>query len=87
VVVTELLSDPTIRTDLVAFIRAVPCLEIVDGYWERAGALRARLLRGGHKARFADTLIAQSCLDHQIALVTRDRDFRNFANYAGLSLQ
>jgi len=87
VVVTELLSDPTIGANVAAFIRAVPRLEIIDGYWERAGALRARLLRSGRKARFADTLIAQSCLDHQIALVTRDRDFRNFANYAGLSLQ
>ena len=86
-VVTELLSDPTIGANVAAFIRAVPRLEIIDGYWERAGALRARLLRSGRKARFADTLIAQSCLDHQIALVTRDRDFRNFANYAGLSLQ
>jgi len=87
VVVTELLSDPVVRGDIAAFIRAVPRLEIHDGYWERAGELRARLLRRGLKARLADTLIAQSCLDHEIALVTRDRDFRNFANHAGLNLE
>ena len=87
VVVTELLSDPRIRADLAAFIRGIPRLEIIDGYWERAGELRARLLRRGLKARLADTLIAQSCLDHEVALLTRDRDFRNFANHAGLSLQ
>jgi predicted nucleic acid-binding protein len=87
VVVTELLSDPTIRADTAAFIRGIPRLEIVDGYWERAGELRARLLRRGLKARLADTLIAQSCLDHEIALVTRDHDFRNFANHAGLILK
>ncbi len=34
--------------------------------------------------RMADALIAQSCLDHDVALVTRDRDFRNFARAAGL---
>jgi predicted nucleic acid-binding protein len=87
VVVTELLSDPIVRGDLAVLIRAVPRLEILDGYWERAGELRARLLLRGLKARLADTLIAQSCLDHEVALLTRDRDFRNFANHAGLSLE
>ena len=86
VVVTELLSDPVARVDLSALIRAVPRLEILEGYWERAGGLRARLLRRGLKARLADTLIAQSCLDHEVALVTRDRDFRNFAR-DGLRLE
>lgn len=87
VVVTELLSDPIVRPDLASLIRAVPRLEILDGYWERAGQLRARILRRGLKARLADTLIAQSCLDHEVALLTRNRDFRNFANHAGLTLE
>ncbi|HKM99234.1 MAG TPA: PIN domain-containing protein [Candidatus Binataceae bacterium] len=87
VVVTELLTDPVVRDEIAAFIRAVPRLEILDGYWERAGELRARLLRRGLKARLADTLIAQSCLDHKVALVTRDRDFRHFARHAGLLLE
>ncbi len=87
VVVTELLSDPAVRSEIATLIRAVPRLEILDGYWERAGELRARLLRRGLKARLADTLIAQSCIDHEVALVTRDRDFRNFAAHAGLTLE
>jgi predicted nucleic acid-binding protein len=87
IVVTELLSDPAVLTGVAAMIRGVPRLEILEGYWERAGELRAGLLRRGLKARLADTLIAQSCLDHQVALLTRDRDFRNFATYAGLSLE
>jgi predicted nucleic acid-binding protein len=86
VVVTELLSDPVLRSEAGTLIRAVPRLEVLDGYWERAGELRARLLRRGLEARLADTLIAQSCIDHEVALVTRDRDFRNFATHAGLSL-
>jgi predicted nucleic acid-binding protein len=38
------------------------------------------------KARLADVLIAQSCLDHRVALITRDRDFRHFARIARLRL-
>jgi predicted nucleic acid-binding protein len=87
VVVTELLSDPAIHGEITSLVRAVPSLEIRHGYWERAGELRARLLRRGLKARLADTLVAQSCLDHDVALVTRDSDFRHFASHAGLRLQ
>jgi predicted nucleic acid-binding protein len=87
VVVTELLSDPLARHDIEELISGVPRLEILDGYWERAGQLRARFLRRGLKAHLADTLIAQSCIDHGVALLTRDRDFRNFVTYAGLSLE
>jgi predicted nucleic acid-binding protein len=87
VVVTELLSDPTLRVEVTRFIRALPALEVHVGYWERAGELRSKLLGRGLKARLADSLIAQSCLDHETALVTRDRDFRNFARWANLQLE
>ena len=87
VVTTELLSNRLVRTEILAAVLSVPQLEIVDGYWRRAGDLRARLLRLGLKARLADALVAQSCLDHDVALVTRDRDFRHFARHAGLRLQ
>jgi len=33
------------------------------------------------------TLIAQSCIDHHVPLITRDGDFRPFARYAGLTLR
>jgi predicted nucleic acid-binding protein len=51
----------------------------------RAGLLRAELLRGILKAQLADCLIAQSCIDHDIPLITYDRDFRHFV-HAGLKL-
>jgi predicted nucleic acid-binding protein len=38
------------------------------------------------KARLGDALIAQSCIDQGIALLTRDRDFKSFAEAAGLDL-
>ena len=87
IVVTELLSDPHLDQEAESFLRKIPQLDIREGYWERAGELRAGVLRGGFKAALADTLIAQSCLDHDIALITRDRDFRHFARFGGLRLR
>jgi predicted nucleic acid-binding protein len=87
VVVSELLSDPRLRPEIRLLIHAIPQLAIHDAYWVRAGELRAKLLRRGLKARLADSLIAQSCLDHEVALITRDHDFRNFVRYAELRLE
>jgi len=39
----------------------------------------------GHKAKLADVLFAQSCLDHRLPLVTFDRDFRHYTR-SGLVL-
>jgi len=38
------------------------------------------------KARLADALVAQSCRDHGVPLITRDGDFRNFARVRDLEL-
>jgi len=84
--VTELLSDPSLRPAVRQTILELPVLPIVDGFWERAGLLRATILRRGQKAKLADALIAQNCLDHHAALVTRDRDFRIFKQVAGLNV-
>ncbi|HEX5544384.1 MAG TPA: PIN domain-containing protein [Nitrospira sp.] len=65
-------------------ILELPTLQITEGFWERAGLLRAKLLANSRRANLADTLIAQSCLDHHATLVTRDRDFKNFVSLAGL---
>jgi predicted nucleic acid-binding protein len=86
VVLTELLSDPGLPQTVAEFLQALPILEIEDGYWSRAGMLRSRVLSRKRKARLADTLIAQSCLDHDMPIIVRDRDFRSFAAFAGLKL-
>jgi predicted nucleic acid-binding protein len=57
-------------------------LAVTDGYWQRAAALRARGLAARSRARLGDALIAQSCLDHDVRLITRDRDFQIFARAA-----
>ena len=86
VVLTEVVSDPSLSSETKALLAALPILDVLDGYWQRAGLLRARILARGGKARLADTLIAQSCLDHDVELVTRDRDFIAFARATGLRL-
>ena len=86
VVLSELLSDPKVRRDVKEVFLRLPLLEILDGYWERTGLLRAKILARGLRARLADSLIAQSCLDHDVELVTRDADFGHFGRLAGLRL-
>jgi len=86
VVVTELLSDPKLPSAVSANVSELPLLDIQPGYWQRAGELRARVLAKRRKARLGDALIAQSCIDHGIPLLTRDRDFRAFAEDAGFDL-
>lgn len=85
-VLTELLSDPGISRDVSKTLSELPLVEIQPGFWERAGALRARVLAKHRKARLGDALIAQSCLDAGIPLLTRDGDFRAFAGTAALTL-
>ena len=85
-VLTELLSDPKLPADVARTLSDVPLAEIEIDYWQRAGRLRAKVLAKRRKARLGDALIAQSCLDRGISLITRDRDFRAFAEAAGLAL-
>lgn len=84
--VTELLSEPTLPAATRTTILELPVLPLHDGFWERAGLLRARVIRLRRKARIADVLIAQNCLDNRTPLITRDRDFRNLAAVARLRL-
>jgi predicted nucleic acid-binding protein len=86
VVLTELLSDPKLPSSVAQTLSEVPLIEIAPEYWQRAGALRAKVLAKRRKARLGDALIAQSCMDRGIPLLTRDRDFRAFAEAAGLNL-
>ena len=86
VVLTEILSVPGLDRGVAKLIRGIPLLETDSGFWERAAITRARILSKKLKARLADTLIAQSCIDHNAPLITRDSDFRHFASHAGLTL-
>ena len=85
-VLTELLSDPGIPSEVSKTLSELPLIGIQPGFWNRAGALRATVLGKRRKARLGDALIAQSCLDAGIPLLTRDRDFRAFAETASLTI-
>ncbi|HEY3991000.1 MAG TPA: PIN domain-containing protein [Acidobacteriaceae bacterium] len=85
-VLTELLSDPELSPSASRSLSDLPRIDVDPGYWQRAGRLRAKVLARNRKARLGDALIAQSCIDGGVSLITRDRDFRAFADAAGLKL-
>ena len=86
VVLTELLSYPKLSKPVRVLLEQIPVLEVSEGYWTRAGLLRARILAKKLRARLSDTLITQSCLDHDVPLIARDADYQHFAKVAGLKL-
>ena len=86
VVLTELLSDPKLDSAVRGILAELPLMDTRDGFWLRAGTLRSEVLSKHRKARLGDALIAQFCVDHEIPLVTRDRDFGAFAEAANLNI-
>ena len=84
-VLSELLSKPDV-SQIEALLANVPLMEIMDGFWDRAGRNRRVLRLQGLKAALADSLIAQCCIDADVPLITRDRDYRHFERWCGLKL-
>jgi predicted nucleic acid-binding protein len=85
-VLTELLSDPELPPEVSEMLLQIPQMEIRLGFWQRAGMLRAQVLVTRRRARLGDALIAQTCVDARVVLLTRDRDFRAFVEAAKLDL-
>jgi len=85
VVLSELLSDSKLDFQFIKILCDLPRLELERDFWVRAGKLRSKILAQKFKARLADSLIAQSCIEHNVPLLTRDRDFRHFEKH-GLKL-
>lgn len=85
-VLTELLSDPLLAPADAQTLALVPVIDLEPGYWERVGLLRAKVLSKRRKAGLGDALIAQTCLDRNIPLLTRDQDFLAFAEASQLGL-
>lgn len=83
-VLTELLSDPELAPSVAQTLLELPLVTLKDGFWHRAGKLRARALLRKRNARLGDALIAQCCIDADIALITRDRDFKAFSRTLNL---
>lgn len=85
-VLTELVSDPNLPAEVAATLVDLPLIQITEGYWQRAGRLRAKVLAQGRRARLGNALIAQCCIDDDVPLLSRDRDFWVFFEAAGLDL-
>jgi predicted nucleic acid-binding protein len=85
-VVAEAMSAPEADVKVAALLEGLQILPLVEKYWERVGQLRRSLRAHGRRARLGDALIAQSCLDHDVPLITRDGDFRAYAEFCGLKL-
>lgn len=77
-VLTELLSSIYLSEEDKQSLTLLPRVDLILGYWERAGRMRCELLKKKFKARTLDCLIAQICIDHKIPLITHDQDFRHF---------
>ena len=86
VVLSELLSDPVLPDDLAEMLSDLLILHITEGYWQRVGKMRADTLRRKFKSRLADVMIAQSCIDYGVPLLTCDLDFRHYEHFHGLKL-
>ena len=84
VVITELVSAPKLKSDELELILSLPMLEIDVNYWQRAGETCRKILKKGLKARLGDAMIAQSCIDHDVPLLTRDKDFSPYFEHCGL---
>ena len=84
--VAELLSDPRGGAETGALIEGLGQLIITEGFWRRAGLLRASVRRAGRKAALGDALVAQACLDADVSLLTCDADFAAFSEIAALRL-
>ncbi len=86
IVAVEVLSEANVKPEEADLIQQLPMLEAKDGHWFRAAAARRTILSKKLRARLPDTLIAQAAIDHDVALIARDGDFRHFARYCGLKL-
>jgi predicted nucleic acid-binding protein len=86
VVLTELFSDPNLSKPVEERLLGIPFIEVGASFWERAGRLRAKVLAKKRRARLGDSLLAQTCIDEAVFLLSRDRDFEAFAEAASLEL-
>jgi len=85
-VLTEILSDPGLPVKIINNLLKIPLLDTTEGFWERAGKTRSRILSKSLKCRIADSIIAQSCIDYGVPLITRDKDFRHFEKYTEIKI-
>ena len=87
VVIAELLSDRALSEDTESQLASIPVLDLLPGFSgpERVSCDHDCYMTECVQKQFADTLIAQTCLDYEAVLLTRDVGFRSYVSY-GLKL-
>ena len=85
-VLSELLSTQAQAAQMDYLLKVAPLLELLPDYWIRAGFMRRKILEVRRKVRLEDVLTVQACLDADVALITRDKDFAAIATFCGLNL-
>lgn len=86
VVLAELLSSKKMPSIVESLLLEVPFATPGPNFWKKAGLLRRLLAKQGINASLADCLIAQSCLEKNLPLLTRDKTIKKFAHKIELLL-
>ena len=85
-VLAEVMSHTEMHSTDAAIALSIPLLPTQPGYWMRAGLLRRNMKEVfGLSIKLPDVLIAQSCLDYDLPLITYDSGFQRLVR-AGLKL-
>ena len=89
IVLQELLqgfNGPKDRARLIARLQVLPLLNPTRDTHVQAAALRNTCRRKGVQLGTIDALIAQLCIEHDLALLATDRDFEHAARIVPLRL-
>jgi predicted nucleic acid-binding protein len=83
-VLAELLSSTEMTADVERALSEMPFAAPGPGFWKETGSLRRLFAKQGVNAALADCLVAHSCLEHDLPLLTRDKGIRKFGAKVGL---
>jgi len=85
-VLSELLSSTEMTATVEKALLEMPIASPTPAFWKDSGKLRRLLAKQGMNASLADCLVVQSCLEHDLPLLTRDKGIKKFASKVGLVL-
>lgn len=85
-VLSELLSSPKLPKDIENYLLAIPRLQIVEDFFERAGFLRRKIYIKGKGVSIEDVYIAQICIDNVIPILTYDQDLMMISENSSLKV-
>ena len=89
IVIAELMSGKyttSQRNNLKDFLLELPICQNDFSHWENVGLLRAKLARKGISVSTPDAHVAQSCLDIDGYLLSKDRIFAKISKHLKLKL-